>query len=76
MEVTLNKKITPEFVMECAKIGRVQIFSHQVEIQSENGTINMKELRLPEGCSIERISAISIGQSYKVVASVIFSFLQ
>lgn len=70
IETSYNSKITPEFIMQCAKIGSVRLMSHQVIISSED-SLNMESLVLPEGFCIERVSAGPTAYSQKQIATIV-----
>jgi len=70
IETNYNPKITPEFIMQCSKIGSVRMMSHQVIISSED-SINMESLALPEGFCIERVSAGPTACSQKQIVTIV-----
>jgi hypothetical protein len=52
VDVTYDSRIDPTFVMECAKVGSVSVFSSQVVIRGKR-EISMKRLVIPECFIIE-----------------------
>lgn len=53
-ETTYDSRITPQFVMECAKVGSVSVFSSQVVIRGRR-EITMVRLAIPDCFVIEWI---------------------
>jgi hypothetical protein len=49
-----DQRITPDFVMECAKVGSVSLFSSQVVISGRR-ELNLKTLSIPSCFFIEWI---------------------
>ena len=47
-----DPRITPEFVMACAKAGSVRVFSTQVTI-SDRRELNLRDLAVPSDFAIE-----------------------
>lgn len=70
IETSYNPKITPEFIMQCAKIGSVRMMSHQVIITGED-TLHLEKLAIPEGFCIERVSAGPTAYSQKQIATIV-----
>ena len=70
IETHYNPKITPEFIMACAKIGAVRMMSHQVIITGEDN-LNLEELKIPDGFCIQRVSAGPTAYSQKQIATIV-----
>ena len=72
--MTYDERITGDFLFELAKKGKVKLFSHQVRLEAEGSYLDIKDLKLPDGCYVEAFGANPEKDEWKPTAWILFYF--